>query len=106
MPGPVAVWARIGHDHASGWALLPTCATGRHYDRGSSTREGQGSIRGPRWGGGRPPPASAGLALERAVAGCGLVDPGRASRWHVEVGLNNRDRRAALVTGDVHMPKA
>ena len=59
-----------------------------------------------RWGGGRHRPASAGLVLERAVAGCGLVDPGGASGGHVEVGLDHGDRRGAFVAGDVHVPEA
>ena len=58
------------------------------------------------WGGGRHRSASADLLLERAVAGCGRVDPGGASGWHVEVGLDHGYRRRALVAGDVHVPEA
>jgi hypothetical protein len=50
---------------------------------------------------GRPPPV---VVLERAVTGCGRVDPLRASGWDVEVDRDNGDRRAAaLVACDVHM---
>src|SRR5579872_5598972 len=56
-------------------------------------------------GGGRHRPASAGLVLEWAVAGGGLVDPGEASGGDVEVGLDYGDRRRALVAGDVHVPE-
>src|SRR5262249_49253453 len=39
-------------------------------------------------------------------AGRGRVDPLRACGWHVEVGLDDGDRRGALVAGDVHVPQA
>src|SRR5690348_289439 len=51
-------------------------------------------------------PASAGCPLERAVAGRGRVDPGRASGRDVEVGLDHGYRGRALVAGDVHVPEA